>query len=80
MKIQEKIQIDVAILTVSGSLMSGPDVSPFHDHIRKLSLDGINNVVVGNQQSQPCAFMLRVRSLHLLELLEDVVQRISRDA
>ena len=46
MKIQEKIQIDVAVLTVSGTLMSGPDVSPFHDHIRKLSLDGINNVVV----------------------------------
>jgi len=46
MKIREEIQIDVAVLTVSGPLMSGPDVSPFHDHIKKLALDGIKNVVV----------------------------------
>ena len=46
MKIREDIKNEVAILTLSGSLMSGPDVSPFHDHIKKLALDGIKNVVV----------------------------------
>ena len=43
MKIREEIQNDVAILTLSGLLMSGPDVYPFHDHIKKSS---IKNVVV----------------------------------
>ena len=45
MRINEEIREDVAVLTIAGALMSGPDVSEFHDHIKKLSRDGINKVV-----------------------------------
>ena len=46
MNIKEEIRGDVAVLTVSGSLMSGPEVGPFHDHIKKLVNDGLSQVVV----------------------------------
>jgi anti-sigma B factor antagonist len=46
MKITEDIREDVAVLTVTGALMSGPEVAGFHDHIKKLIKDGIKNVVV----------------------------------
>lgn len=46
MTIREEIRDDVAILRVSGTLMSGPEVQPFHQHIRRLVLDGITKVVV----------------------------------
>ena len=46
MKIKEEIRGDVAVLTVSGTLMSGPEVGPFHDHIKKLVADGLSQVVV----------------------------------
>lgn len=46
MKISEEIRGDVAVLTVTGALMSGPEVAPFQDHIKKLIRDGIRNVVV----------------------------------
>ena len=46
MKIDERIQGDVAVLTIHGALMSGPEVSAFHDHVKRLQLDGIVNVVV----------------------------------
>ena len=36
MRIDEEIRDDVAVLRVSGALMSGPDVAPFHDHIKWL--------------------------------------------
>ena len=45
MKIDEDIQGDVALLSVSGALMSGPEVSEFHEHIKRLVKDGIVNVV-----------------------------------
>ncbi len=46
MRIDEEIREDVAILKMSGALMSGPDVAPFHSHIKKLANDSITNVVV----------------------------------
>jgi hypothetical protein len=36
MNIKEEIRGDVAVLTVSGTLMSGPEVGLFHEHIKKL--------------------------------------------
>lgn len=46
MKISEEIRDDVAVLSVTGELMSGPEVASFHDHIKKLTNGGIKNVVV----------------------------------
>ena len=46
MKIREDIRRDVAVLTVTGSLMNGPDVAPFHDYVKKLAESGITKVVV----------------------------------
>ena len=46
MRIKEDIRGKVAVLTVSGSLMSGPEVAPFHDHVKSLAKDGITWVVV----------------------------------
>jgi len=45
LKIDEDIRDNVAILTISGALMSGPEVSEFHEHIKRLVKDGIVNVV-----------------------------------
>ena len=45
MKIDEDIQGDVALLSVSGALMSGPEVSEFHEHVKRLVKVGIVNVV-----------------------------------
>ena len=36
MKIREEIRDNVAVLTLSGNLMSGPEVAPFHDYIKRL--------------------------------------------
>lgn len=46
MKISEKIRGDVVVLTLSGELMSGPEVAPFQDHVKKLASEGIKKVVV----------------------------------
>ena len=46
MKISEKMHDSVAVLTLSGELMSGPEVAPFQDHVKKLANDGVHNVVV----------------------------------
>ena len=45
MRIREEIRGDVAVLTVSGTLMNGPDVARFFDHARSLVKDGITSVV-----------------------------------
>lgn len=45
LKIDEDIRDNVAILSISGALMSGPEVSEFHEHIKRLVKDGIVNVV-----------------------------------
>lgn len=46
MKINEVIRKDVAVLTVTGNLISLPDVTPFHDYVKKLIMDGVNKIVV----------------------------------
>ena len=45
LKIDEDLRENVAVLSVSGALMSGPEVSEFHEHIKRLVKDGIVNVV-----------------------------------
>ena len=46
MKIKEKIDGGVAILTLSGKMMGGPETQAIHDHIKGLISDGISNVVI----------------------------------
>ena len=44
MKIKEKIESHVAILSLSGKLMGGPETTMVHDHVKSLLTDGIKNV------------------------------------
>jgi anti-sigma B factor antagonist len=46
MKIKEKIENQVAILSLSGKMMGGPETTELHDHIRSLLGDGIKKVVI----------------------------------
>ena len=46
MELREERRGDVAILSLSGRVMSGPDVFPFHDHIKGLAAEGIHKVVI----------------------------------
>ncbi len=46
MKIKEKIENHIAILTLSGKMMGGPETQALHDHIKGLISDGINKVVI----------------------------------
>jgi len=46
MKIKEKIENHVAILSLSGKMMGGPETTALHDHIRGLMNDGVKNVVI----------------------------------
>ncbi len=46
MKIKEKIENHVAVLTLSGKMMGGPETTALHDHIRGLINDGMKNVVI----------------------------------
>lgn len=46
MKIKEKIQNDVAILTISGNMMGGPETQTLHDKVKSLIADGIHKVIV----------------------------------
>jgi anti-sigma B factor antagonist len=46
MKIKEKIENQVAILSLSGKMMGGPETTALHDHIRGLMGDGIKKVVI----------------------------------
>lgn len=46
MKIKEKIENHVAVLTLSGKMMGGPETTALHDHIRGLINDGLNKVVI----------------------------------
>ena len=46
MKIKEKIENQVAILSLSGKMMGGPDTQAVHDHIKGLINDGIKNVII----------------------------------
>jgi anti-sigma B factor antagonist len=46
MKIKEKIENQVAVLSLSGKMMGGPETTALHDHIRGLMNDGIHKVVI----------------------------------
>lgn len=46
MKIKEKIENHVAVLTLNGKMMGGPETQAVHDHIKSLISDGIKNVVI----------------------------------
>ena len=46
MKIREEIKGDVAVVSLSGKLMGGPETAEFHDHIKSLIADGMRKVVV----------------------------------
>ena len=46
MKVKTDIRGNVAVLIVSGPLMSGPTVVPFHNYVEKVMADGVVNVVV----------------------------------
>ena len=46
MKIKEKIEGNVAVLSLSGKMMGGPETTALHDHIRGLMNDGIKKVVI----------------------------------
>ncbi|GAB4378937.1 MAG: hypothetical protein Kow0042_27870 [Calditrichia bacterium] len=46
MKVKEKIEGDVAILTVSGNMMGGPETSALHEKVKSLIADGIKKVVI----------------------------------
>jgi anti-sigma B factor antagonist len=46
MKIKEKINNHVAVLTLSGKMMGGPETQQVHEHIKGLISDGIKKVVI----------------------------------
>ena len=46
MRIKEKIDNHVAVLSLSGKMMGGPETTALHDHIRSLMSDGISKVVI----------------------------------
>ena len=46
MKIKEKIENHVAILTLSGKMMGGPETQEVHEYIKRLISDGIKKVVI----------------------------------
>lgn len=46
MKIKEKIEGDVAVLSVMGNMMGGPDTMDLHEKVKSLSADGVKRVVI----------------------------------
>lgn len=46
MKIKEKMEGDIAVLTVSGNMMGGPETAALHDKVKSLIADGLRKVVI----------------------------------
>lgn len=46
MKIKEKMEKDIAILTITGNMMGGPETTALHDKIKSLMADGIKKVII----------------------------------
>lgn len=46
MRIKEKIEGDVAILSISGNMMGGPETTSLHEKVKSLIADGITRVVI----------------------------------
>jgi anti-sigma B factor antagonist len=46
MKIKERIENHVAILTVNGNMMGGPETTALHEYVKGLIKDGIHKIVI----------------------------------
>lgn len=46
MKIKEKFKEDIAILTVSGNMMGGPETQALHEKVKSLIADGTKKIVI----------------------------------
>ncbi len=46
MRVKEKMEGDIAVLTVSGNMMGGPDTSELHEKVKSLISDGLKKVVI----------------------------------
>lgn len=46
MKIKEKTDDKVVILTISGNMMGGPDTSALHEKVKGLIADGLKQIVI----------------------------------
>jgi anti-sigma B factor antagonist len=46
MKIKEKIEGTVAILSVAGNMMGGPETAALHEKVKSLMSDGIKKMII----------------------------------
>lgn len=46
MNIKESFRDNIAVLSISGKMMGGPETSKLHDKIKSLVSDGINKVII----------------------------------
>ncbi|MCB0264873.1 MAG: STAS domain-containing protein [Calditrichaeota bacterium] len=46
MKIKESFQRNIAVLTISGNMMGGPETTALHEKVKSLIADGAKNVVI----------------------------------
>ncbi|MBN2365457.1 MAG: anti-sigma factor antagonist [Calditrichaeota bacterium] len=46
MKIKEDIKGNIAVLTISGNMMGGPETTELHDKVKSLMGDGIKKIVI----------------------------------
>lgn len=46
MKIKERFEHDVAILSISGNMMGGPDTQELHQKVKSILNDGFKKIVV----------------------------------
>lgn len=46
MKIKESFEKNVAVLTINGNMMGGPETTALHDKVKSLIADNVKNVVI----------------------------------
>ncbi|MCK6623170.1 MAG: STAS domain-containing protein [Calditrichaceae bacterium] len=46
MKIKESFEKNIAVLTITGNMMGGPETTVLHDKVKSLLADNIKNVVI----------------------------------
>lgn len=46
MKIKESMERDVAILSITGNMMGGPETNALHEKVKSLIADGVKKVVI----------------------------------
>lgn len=46
MKIKENFEKNIAVLTISGNMMGGPENTALHDKVKSLIADDVKNVVI----------------------------------